>query len=266
MYLKAVEASPTSAVAHYNLSSVYFEMYKTEASQAEFGEAQKNDPKVTSALIEQSERGFNYKVGELPIDTADLARFENVFPEQTAILSNTIWLEYFGGISRQILQSIAGGFGLMLIISFSVWGKKIAHQSCASCGVAFRPPMATTEAPRCNQCVAANLRTTGVSSVKRDKKRSEMRAYAEGRVAKASLLDRILPGAGVIFHNESVGGLILSFFTSIFVVIGVLAIVEEISGGFTLSPDMLMRHVIFLVFAVIYWILMNTVFKVGLEE
>jgi hypothetical protein len=142
----------------------------------------------------------------------------------------------------------------------------IAHQHCATCGTTFRPPVVlTNDTPKCNQCVAASLRTRGVSSATTDKKRKEMRKFQEANVRTASIIDRIIPGAGRTYFGESFGGVFFSFTTAFFIVFGIKVVTEELGGGTVMSQETLMRHAVFLVSVVTYWLIMNTALKKNIE-
>ena len=267
LYKDAATAHPDSAEAHFNLSNTLFELYKTGESEAEYSKARAIDQKRTAELVENAEKGFEHKVVDYPISANDLKRFESALPEQLKANADAIWFNYFGGLSRNAHKIISLIFVALLIGSHFLWSRRIAHQACASCGASFKPPIAlTNDTPKCNQCVAATLKKRGgVSSATQDKKLQEIRAYRSARSGTASMIDRLVPGAGRVFSNESVSGMLFSFSTAFFLVFGAMAILEELGGGSAISQEAIMRHIVFVGSAAFYWFLMNTAFLKEME-
>ena len=267
LYSKAIAAHPNSTEAHFNLSNTLFELYKPEESEAEYSKARAIDQKRTADLVENAEKGFEYKVVDYQISANDLKRFESALPEQLEANADAIWFNYFGGLSRSAHKIISFVFVALLIGSYFLWSKKIAQQTCASCGSSFKPPIAlTNDTPKCNQCVAATLKKRGgAASATQDKKLQEIRNYKSAHTSKAAIIDRLVPGAGRVFLNESASGMFFSFATAFFLVFGAMAVIEELGGGSAITQEAIMRHAVFVGSAALYWLLMNSVFSKDME-
>ncbi len=270
-YKKAIKLDPTSVHAHFNLSSAHLKLINTKEAETEGKAAFKLDPDLTAEFRERSATSEWRKVIDFPITSKDLARFEKALAIKTTTVAGALWSLYFGPITGNVYHGIVFGFLFLLVFASLFWQRKISHQVCQSCGSPFRPPiLLTSETPKCNQCVAVRMVSrgglssttkSGITSTKKERKRIEIRIHQNRRATVASIFDRILPGVGRAYYDESVFSFGFVLVTAFFIVYAIAQIVAEQGVGASITPEILTRHAIFLGLAGAYWVLMNTVFN-----
>jgi len=263
MYKEALKVDPQSVVAHFNLSNAYAFMAKTKDSESEYNMALSIDLDRTRKLVEMGGEGQESKVVDFPITARDLQEFERAVAQNTKAVSKVLWSVYFGAISANVYQFVAAGFLILLAFSHFYWSRNMSHKVCSSCGTPFRPPLrVVSDFPRCNQCVAAQLSKGGVSSVKKDKKRKEIRQFIDRQGRTARWLDYLIPGLGRAYYHEQPAGFFFILITSLIIVYGVATIVTEIVVyKAPITAQIAKAHAVYLGTAALYWITMNTALK-----
>jgi tetratricopeptide (TPR) repeat protein len=263
MYKKAVEVAPQSVEAHFNLSVTYTEMVHTEDSSAEYKKASGIDPKRANELVAATkDQDHDKRVVDFPITAEDLASYERELGEKTWTMAEHMWKVNFTALPINVYVYVAGAFAALLLFSELFWGKREAHQSCATCGAAFQPPIRLgADQAQCNQCVAAQITKPGVSAAKKDKKRKDMREFKERRRLLSVVMDGLFPGAGRLLANECVAGLFFAFVTSLLAVFVVTTLVGAALAQNAPMVAVLKPHVPFFAIAAGYWIVMNTLLR-----
>ncbi len=263
LYQEALKRNPNDVYAHFNLSNTYLEMVKTNEGEASYRRAMSIDPKLTNQLLEATGEEHERRVVDIAVTPDALARYEAALTEQTAEVTGYLWNVYLGPLSVETYWGICGGYVVLLVLIGAYWARQVSHQVCSTCGAPFRPPIALGgDAPRCNQCVAAQSSVRGgVSSAKKDKKRMEIREHSEGKSRAASLLDRLLPGLGRVYYGESVTGLLFTFVTCLILTLLLMSGVELAGAEEELIPAFMKANLIVLVVGGVYWAIMNTILK-----
>ncbi|MBF0171164.1 MAG: tetratricopeptide repeat protein [Nitrospinae bacterium] len=263
LYQEAIRRNPNDVYAHFNLSNTYLEMVRTNEGEASYRRAMGVDPKLTNQLLESTGEEHDRRVIDITVTPDALTRYEAALAERTAEVTGYLWNVYLGPLSVNAYWGIGGGYLLLLLLSGVYWSRQVSHQVCATCGAPFRPPIALGgDAPRCNQCVAAQSSARGgVSSAKKDKKRMEIRDHTEGRSKVAGLLDRLLPGLGRVYYGESLTGLLFTFLTSLILTLLLMSGVELAGAEKDLAPAFLKANMLILAAGGVYWALMNTLLR-----
>ncbi|VAX18279.1 hypothetical protein MNBD_NITROSPINAE02-1052 [hydrothermal vent metagenome] len=262
MYKMAIDIDPQLLEAHFNLSNTYVMMFRTGESEAEYLKALSIDQNRVQSFVAMAGQNHDKKVIDFTITGEDIKRYESAMGEKAESFSQTSWGIYFGSISMRVYQWMTIGFALLIIFSHFFWRRSISHQTCISCGVAFRPPLLLpSNKQQCNQCVAANISRVGIPSAKKDRKTKDIRVFKERRAKLAGLMDRLLPGMGRTYFQEHASAMAFTFITSLIIVYGADLFISEYLNYKSAPKDALHSNVIYLGVASVYWIMMNTVLK-----
>lgn len=263
MYKKALEVDPQSVEAHFNLSVTYNESLLTKDSEAEYGKANAIDPKRVNELVAATkDQDHDRKVVDFPITPDDLASYERELGEKTWAMAEHMWKANFTPLSMSVYMGVAAGFAILLFLSHFFWGGRESHQSCATCGSAFQPPIRLgADQAQCNQCIAAQITKPGVSAAKKDKKRKDMREFKERRRLVSVIMDGVFPGAGRLLANECVTGLSFAFVTSLFVIYVATSLAGSLLAQGVSPVEALKPHIAVLAMAAGYWAIMNTALR-----
>ena len=261
MYDESIKVNPQIVEAHYNLSKVYTEMLDNKKSEKAYQDARTIDSKKVDYYNDKErEEGRELRVVDFLITSSDLSKYESAVKTTTTQMAKDMWNQYFGLIPLSLFQLVAIAFMVALAVVAVMWNKSISHQTCATCGAPFRPPVHLSSAPKCNQCVAAQSTRRGVSSAKTDTKRKEIREYGASRNTKASLMDRIFPGVGRVYFEDTLSGFLMISITVLLLIYGAVAIYTGIALDKSSIQVVAKDQAIYLGAVVVYWLIMNTAF------
>jgi Tfp pilus assembly protein PilF len=222
-YKQAIEAAPPRAALatnFYNLSLAHLQRFEMQPADEALSQAKRLDAGLIARYdsLWKYDNG-NYAVVDLGLGLDDvLAKFEgrsqgvalkNVYKGATAPAPGASW-------PRAALTRFLGFFGVFALAVLGLWlwrGRNLTTLRCLKCGAAFdrRSDRNAAAVGLCTQCYHLFVVRDGISAPARNKKLLEVQGEEERRGRVFRVLSILSPGAGQLYGQKAVLGIVLTF-------------------------------------------------------
>jgi tetratricopeptide (TPR) repeat protein len=256
-YEKAIQATPSLAIAYFNIAAASGEIYDYARQGQMLEEARKRDRARVQRLIANPPTQ-KIVMFTLPIDEAwSLAEGLVRKGQAREMFANYARFDPV----RSALNPMTTACLLGLVAGPAVWWnrrKKGLAGSCMKCGrtFCFRCKSARESATYCTQCIHIYLKRDGVSLDTKQAKIHEVQKYQNGQVRLKKILATFFPGSGQIMDGSTAKGLISVFSFLLFLATAILV------GSLVpiATPAILVRHtvrIVAILLAVGTWLLIS---------
>ncbi len=195
---KAADLDSRDPIYPYNLS-------KLQRAKFNFGEAQRFldiakslDPVMVQTLEASPQERL---VEAIPTEEMIWKKFKKENPQQASLIQNPFSLLAIGFLGAAILIGSRS--------------RKNSARECVKCGKAFCrkcQPANNKDYPFCVQCLHIFVRKDGVSSLSKQDKMQEIEQHARRQGLFLRLSSLIMPGAGSIYRDQTLSGVLLLLF------------------------------------------------------
>jgi tetratricopeptide (TPR) repeat protein len=290
-YRRSVELHD-SAGAHVNIGNLHFLDNDFPAAITEYEKAQQLDPNLAIAYYNQSvASGEVYKFAEQgqqlehakQIDRAGIERMLSNPPTQKIVIYHpaipAAWALTATIAKRGTARSIFGNYSFFdpivsatnpvtigalvtIIIAVVLWLRRRVRGfagQCIKCGRTFchRCKSARESATYCTQCIHIYLKRDGVSLDTKRSKLEEVSDYHTGMATRNRIFATFIPGSAQLIEGRTIAGLLGVFVFLMFVSIAVLVGRLAPAIGPVAETAKLMVRVLFIVLAVVMWVMMS---------
>jgi tetratricopeptide (TPR) repeat protein len=194
-YLKAISLNPSSTLALYNLSKIYYNEAELEPGNETMKKARESNPVEFSRLEDEYRQAAvnGIHLFDPPIATEEVLK---------SIQKNSS-IEFPKRISVNLLLLFAIFVALMLFHVFR--GKRSHAIACEKCGNTNCPKChsAGAEADLCAQCYNLYIKKVTIDPELKINKEREIRLHKQRKKVFASMATAILPGTGNIYLGHS---------------------------------------------------------------
>jgi tetratricopeptide (TPR) repeat protein len=216
-YQQALALTPSSAVAHYNLSRAYMQKFMFTESEAAFLQAKRLD----SAAVDYQLARYSENPNRLLID-APLARAEiwqkavSPSPEKMQ-LARRLWDFSCRGVPFAYGWAAPGVFIICALLLVKIKRFALAKR-CATCGRIFcrRCQSVSAHTGSCSQCANILTKKEGQDPALREVKLRAIKKYRQRQKTINALFTFLFPGAGLLRRGHLIAGLLYSFLFSFF--------------------------------------------------
>jgi Tfp pilus assembly protein PilF len=218
-YKQAIDAGPPRgalATHYYNLSLAHLQRFEMQPADEALSQAKRIDAGLISRYdsLWKYDNG-NYAVVDLGLDgEALLAKF--VGQEQGVARKNVLrgGVAEDGLLSSSLLNRFTGFLGVFAVVALGSWAWRGRSQStirCLKCGAPFdrRGDRNAAAAGLCTQCYHLFVVRDGISAPARNKKLLEVQGEEEKRSRIFRALSILSPGAGQLYGQKPVLGMLL---------------------------------------------------------
>jgi tetratricopeptide (TPR) repeat protein len=234
-YKQGIESHPPAPVAatfYYNLSLAHLQRFEYQPAQ----EARSQADRLASGLI----RGYDslwkydkgdYAVVDMGLDEDDLwtkfagtptgIRQKNVAGKGTGVPASSL-------VTEAVFNRFAAAVGVFALVGLVLWrwrGSRAFTMRCVKCGTPFckHCHLGAAAVGLCSQCHHLFVVRDGVSGPARNRKLLEVQKEEERRDRVFRILSLVAPGAGHLYAQKTLLGLVLVFGWSLLLVLALLA-------------------------------------------
>jgi tetratricopeptide (TPR) repeat protein len=234
-YKQGIESHPPAPVAatlYYNLSLAHLQRFEYQPAQ----EARSQSDRLAGSLIRSYDSLWKYDKGDyavvdMGLDEDDLwtkfagtptgIRQKNVAGKGTGVPTSSL-------VTEAIFNRFAAALGVFALVALVLWrwrGSRAFTMRCVKCGTPFckQCHLGTAAVGLCSQCHHLFVVRDGVSGPARNRKLLEVQKEDERRDRVFRALSLVAPGAGHLYAQKTLLGLVLVFGWSLLLVLALLA-------------------------------------------
>jgi tetratricopeptide (TPR) repeat protein len=262
-YKQGIESSPPPEVAatfYYNLSLAHLQRFEYQPAQ----EARSQADRAARGLVREYDRLWKYDKGDYAVVDLGLneeqvgAKFagvregmgkKNLAGKDVPAAGMDRWLPAM----RNRFSAFVALFVVLTIVIARVRGKKMFTMHCLKCGTPFcrHCHLGTATEGLCTQCHHLFVVRDGVSGPARNQKLLEVQKEEQRRARVFRVLSLLSPGAGQVYAQRMLPGILLVFLwyavLSLTVLGGRLLPFTEVSGAIAKPWDLVLAAVLLLI-------------------
>ena len=234
-YKQGIESNPpapVTATLYYNLSLAHLQRFEYQPAQEARSQADRLAGSLTRSYdsLWKYDKG-DYAVVDMGLDEDDLwTKFAGTPSgiRQKSVAGKGTGMPRSALLSAAVVNRFAGALGVFALVGLVLWrwrGSRAFTVRCVKCGTPFckHCHLGKTAVGLCSQCHHLFLVRDGVSGPARNKKLLEVQREEERRDRMFRVLSLISPGAGHLYAQRTLFGLVLVFGWSLLLVIALLA-------------------------------------------